>query len=394
MRPDVRVLETPEDLDAAFEVFRIALLDLPPFPGIASAFCEPGRTFGGYLDGTLVGTAGAYSTVVAVPGGARLDHLAVTRVGVLPTHTRRGVARALMNAQLADARRRGVAVATLRAAEGGIYERYGYGVAGRLEVVEVAARRAVLRPGVPPGGPLRLVAPGERWPAMRRIHERIAPAWTGAISRPAEWWAVREIRAESDAQKPVVVVAGEPGAETGFVRYHALAGSGTVEVDDFVVADDAARAALLRYLFTIDLVETVRFEALAVDDPLRTMLVDERAARTTSVEDEIWLRLVDVPAALAARAYRGSGEVVVGVVDDVLPANAGAYRIGAAGAEPTTEAPQLTLDVAALATVYLGGTRWDQLRAAGRVEVHDPSAPEVADELFATVAAPFCGTSF
>src|SRR5688572_9375722 len=91
-RPVARVLETPHDLAAAFEVFRIALVGIPRWPGEITPIHEPGRTFGGYVDDELVGTACAFSTRIVVPGGARLPHLAVTRVGVLPTHTRRGVA--------------------------------------------------------------------------------------------------------------------------------------------------------------------------------------------------------------------------------------------------------------------------------------------------------------
>ncbi|WP_035856737.1 GNAT family N-acetyltransferase [Cryptosporangium arvum] len=391
--PTVRILETPEEVEAAFEVFRIALVGLPPLPGRATEISEPGRTFGGYLDGELVGTAASYTTHVVVPGGARLPHAAVTRVGVLPTHTRRGVARALMNAQLSDARQRGVAIATLRAAEGGIYERYGYGVAGRLEVAAVASRRAVLRPGVAGGEVVRLARPADAWTLQREIYERIDPSWTGAISRTGEWWTVRRLRVLDAKQPSMVAVCGPPGAETGYVRYHPAGDEESVVVDDLVTADGTARASLLRYLFSIDLVETVKFDGLALDDPLRVMLVDERPVRSESIEDEIWLRLVDVGAALAARTYRGSGEVVVGVVDEVVAPNAGSYWIGAPGAKPTTAEPQLTVDVAALGAVYLGGTSWRQLAAAGRV-TGDLSLVPTADDLFATATAPFCGTFF
>ncbi|GAA0259759.1 GNAT family N-acetyltransferase [Cryptosporangium japonicum] len=391
--PSARILETPEELEAAFDVFRIALVGLPPLPAPATEISEPGRTFGGYLDGELVGTAASYTTHVVVPGGARLPHAAVTRVGVLPTHTRRGVARALMNAQLTDARERGVVIATLRAAEGGIYERYGYGVAGRIELASVAARRAVLRPGVGGGAAVRLARPAEAWPLQRAVYERIDPSWTGAISRSDEWWAGRRLRVLDQKQQYVVAVCGPPGAETGYVRYHPAGDEESIHVDDLVAADDDARAALLRYLFSIDLVETVKFDALALDDPLRVMLVDERPVRTDSIEDEIWLRLVDVPAALAARTYRGSGAVVVGVVDGVVAPNAGSYWISASGAKPTTAEPHLVVDVAALGAVYLGGTTWRQLAAAGRV-TGDLSLVPAADELFATSSAPFCGTFF
>ncbi|TQS40245.1 GNAT family N-acetyltransferase [Cryptosporangium phraense] len=391
----VRVLETSDDLARAFEVFRTALIGIPPYPGEITGISEPGRVLGGVVDDEIVGTAAAYSSTIVVPGGARLPHLAVTRVGVLPTHTRRGVARSLMNYQLADARQRGVPIATLRAAEGGIYERYGYGIAAWIQSVEVAARKAVFRPGVPVGGPVRLAA--APWADARRVYERVDPSWVGAMSRTDEWWTVRQVRSDDDKEQAVVVLHGPPGAEDGYVRYHPgeWRDEGcTLLVDDFVAGSLEARLGLLRYLFSVDLVGPVRFDALPMDDPIREFLVDVRPVKTVGVEDEIWLRLVDVPSALAARTYRGPGEVVVGVVDEVLPENAGAYWIGASGAKPTTAAPQLTVDVAALGAAYLGGVRWRDLVAAGRVTVADASAVAVADELFAVDAAPYCGTFF
>jgi predicted acetyltransferase len=396
--PTVRILETTEELEDAFTVFRAALLGVGPLPFPIVEVSDVPRTFGGYLDDTLAGTAGGYDTTIVVPGGERLPHLAVTRVGVLPTHTRRGLATALLTTQLADARQRGVPVATLRASEGGIYGRYGYGVAGRAATVEVAPRRAVFRAGVPAGGPLRLLPPANAAAELARIYRAIDPPWVGAMGRPDSWWRLRQSRADAKVSS-TIVVHGPPGAEDGFARYHLVdqphgSSEEVLEVVDLVAANPISRAALLRYLLSVDLIERVQFEALPIDDPLPLLLVDERPVRTVEVQDEIWLRLVDVPAALAARSYRGEGEVVVGVVDRVLPANTGSYAISAAGVKPTNVPAQLTVDVATLATVYLGGTRWWQLIEAGRVAVHEPAVLPAAEELFGTDRAPYCGTFF
>ena len=397
-KPTVRILEASEELEEAFGILRIAIPGVRPLPFPIADVSETLRTFGGHLDGTLAGTTTAYDCTLVVPGGARVRQLAVTRVGVLPTHTRLGLATALLTTQLADGRQRGVPIATLRASEGGIYERYGYGIAGRAATVEVECRRAVFRTGVPTGGQLRLLPVAGSAPELARIYHEINPSWVGAMDRPESWWRTRQPRAEA-LPTSTVVVHGAPGAEDGFARYHVLepspgAHTDTAKVIDLVAANSVSRAALLRYLLSIDLIERVQFEAMALDDPLPLLLVDERPVRTVEVSDEIWLRLIDVPAALAARSYRGEGEVVVGVVDRVLPENTGNYAISAAGAKPTSVPAQLTVDAATLAALYLGGSRWWQLIAAGRVTVHEPAAVPVAEELFGAERAPFCGTFF
>ncbi|MGD0242323.1 MAG: sterol carrier protein domain-containing protein [Streptosporangiaceae bacterium] len=132
-----------------------------------------------------------------------------------------------------------------------------------------------------------------------------------------------------------------------------------------------------------------------MDDPLPLLFTDARAVRVTGVRDETWLRLVDVPRALAARGYEAAaGPLVIAVTDELLPANTGGYRIGADGVRRADDPADLSLGVAALASAYLGGTRFSALAQSGRVTQHRPGALAAADRLFATPRAPFAGTSF
>src|SRR5262245_9642979 len=87
-----------------------------------------------------VGGASALPLLLTVPGG-RLPAAGVTAVGVLPTHRRRGILRALMRAQLDDCRRRGEPVAYLWATEDTIYGRFGYGIASVSGEIEIARER-------------------------------------------------------------------------------------------------------------------------------------------------------------------------------------------------------------------------------------------------------------
>jgi hypothetical protein len=143
-----------------------------------------------------------------------------------------------------------------------------------------------------------------------------------------------------------------------------------------------------------DIVDRIVVTFAPVDSPLRHLFTDERVVTVASVHDETWLRLVDVPTALARRSYHEAPPVVLEVTDDLLPANTGPYRI-AADAVTRVDAPaDLTTDVAALAAVYLGGSTWQQLALAGRVRENRSGAIEDADNLFTTISAPFAGTYF
>src|SRR6201996_4559641 len=161
MTTDIRVLDSEGDLVAAANVFRAAMIGFPRLAGLEadqiSRLLEPGRTIGAFVDDQLVGTADAQTSTLTLPGGARVGHAAVTHIGVLPSYTRRGIASDLVRHQLHDIAARGEPIATLRASEATIYERYGYGVATSSQTVEVQTARAELRPGVGAGGSVRLL---------------------------------------------------------------------------------------------------------------------------------------------------------------------------------------------------------------------------------------------
>ncbi|MFE1593111.1 GNAT family N-acetyltransferase [Nocardia sp. NPDC058705] len=398
MAVDVDTLHSDDDLHAAGALFRTAMVGLPPLPPHRDHLSEPGRTLGARIDGQLVGTADAYTNWLVVPGGARVPHAAVTHVGVLPTHTRRGVLTALLRRQLDDIAERGEVVATLRASEGSIYERFGYGVASSFATLDLLRGRARLRDTVPASGPVRFVEPADAWKLFPQIYATAAISWTGAIDRPEYWWKLRE----RTAVEPVYTVAhGPAGAEDGFARYHPVDTANwfrsrerTIVVDDLVATTPQAYLGLIRHLLTVDLVDKVRFTFAPVDAPLRHLFTDERAVEVAGVHDETWLRLIDVGIALARRSYRDAAPVVVEVSDAIRTDNNGRYRICADGVTRVDDPADVSVDVAALGAVYLGGSTWRQLALAGRVVEHHAGAVDAADDLFVTPTLPFSGISF
>lgn len=404
MGSDIRVLDREEDLLAALNVFRTAMIGFPPLnlqPGQITALLEPGRTIGAFVDDQLVGTADAVTSRLTLPGGAVVSHAAVTHIGVLPSFTRRGLATDLVHHQLRDVAARGEVVATLRASEATIYGRYGYGVASSTQSVEIQTARAALRPDVGSGGPVRLLDPSDTWDVLPRIYSEHRPRRPGTIDRPAVWWQGARLRSEFSPGPSYVAVHGTPGSESGFARYRPIdtekwfiADQRTIVVEDFFAPTVDAYLGLLRFLFGLDLVDRVMFWMLPVDDPLPLLLVDRRAAKVTAVHDETWLRVVDVHRALAARSYTADATVTVSVTDPVLQHNSATFVITGDGAAPTDRSPQLHVGVEGLGTVLLGGATWQSLAVAGLARAEDAAALAAADRLFAVPDAPYAGFYF
>ena len=405
MTTDIRVLDSEDDLLAAGNVFRAAMIGFPPLsnlaPGQITKLLERGRTVGAFVGGKLVGTADAATSRLTLPGGAIVDHAAVSHIGVLPSFTRKGIATDLMRHQLRDIAARGELLATLRASEATIYERYGYGVASSSQTVEVRSARATLRPDVGTGGPVRLLDATEAWDVLPGIYADNRSSRPGTIDRPEVWWQVARMRVESSSGPSYVAVHGEPGSESGFARYRPVdteswfvSDQRTIAVEDFFAPTTEAYLGLLRFLLGLDLIDRVVFWMLPVDDPLPWLLVDRRAARVTAVHDETWLRVVDAEKALTARRYTGDDTVTIAVNDPLLPNNSASFAIAPDGAEPTDRRPQLRTGVEGLATVLLGGASWHGLAVAGLAQANDPAALAIADRLFAVPDAPHAGFFF
>jgi predicted acetyltransferase len=405
MGSEIRVLDAEDDLIAAATLFRTAMVGFPPLPNLApgqiTTMLEPGRTVGAFIDGTLVGTADAVTSGLTLPGGAVVGHAAVTHIGVLPSFTRRGIATELIHHQLRDIAARGEVVATLRASEATIYERYGYGVASSTQTVEIQTARAALRADVGTGAAVRLIDTAQAWDVLPRIYAENRSSRPGTIDRPDVWWQGLRLRTESASRASYVAVHGEPGSESGFARYRPVdtetwfvSDQRTIVVEDLFAPTMEAYLGLLRFLLGLDLIDRVLFWMLPVDDPLPWLLVDRRAARVTAVHDETWLRIIDVQQALSARRYAGDGAVIIAVNDPLLPKNSATFTIARGGAEPTERRPELHVGIEGLAAVLLGGATWHSLAAGRLARADDPATLTVADQLFAVRDAPYAGFFF
>jgi predicted acetyltransferase len=357
---------------------------------------EPERSLAWFDDGRIVATTAAFTRTITVPG-ATVGCAAVTAVAVVPTHRRRGLLTQMMRRQLDDVRGRGEPLAALWASEGAIYGRFGYGI-GATQAQLVARRPAArLAAPPPPGAPLRAGPAGEHVEAMRAVHERVRPHRPGLLDRAGPWWQDRLHDAESERNgaQPLRAVV----TDDGYALYAVRPGSdedepaGEVVVRELVAATPAARAVLWAFLLDQDLTRTVTWDHAPVDEPLWLMVANPRAVRR-KIGDGLWVRVVDVAAALSARAYATSLDVVLEVADAFCPWNEGRYRLAEGSCEPTGAEPDLALDVAALGAAYLGGPTLRELAEAGRVRELRPGALERTSAAFRGDVAPWCPEMF
>jgi predicted acetyltransferase len=386
----IRVLNDEAQFRAHTSLFRRAMHGSPPTDEqwkVVQPSYEPDRVLAAFEGDEMIGTTQSYASSLVVPGGAVVPHAAVSRVGVRADHTRRGVLTALMREQLSTLPD---PVATLRASEGRIYGRFGYGLAGRWRTVEIDAKRAVI-----PGdltGRVRMLDQDTADKLLPEMHEAIGLTRPGQIGRWAGWWARARDR-KSDAENSVTVVHSGPDGDDGFLTYKVSEYHDfrhRMSIEDFEWADDDAWRDLWIYVSRLDLIDEIEAD-VALDEPVSWLFEDPRVVRTKDVFDEIWLRLVDVPHMLAARTYGAGEPVVIEVEDRLLPANSGRYRVSPDGAELVGAPADLVIPVDLLGAVYFGDTTFSQLAATKRIEGTRLAA---ADALFAVPRKPYCGTFF
>jgi predicted acetyltransferase len=391
--------EIPEFLDALYLAFHDAAH--PDDVALASKVLEPERTLAVRDGGRIVATTAIYSRRLTVPGGAELPFAAVAMVGVRASHRRRGLLTALMQRQLADVHEAGVEpLAALWASEGAIYGRFGYGLATLVVEMIVDKRDARLRE--PAAIRAELQKPAEARAAMAEIYEAARRERVGILDRAGSWWELRtadpEHRRDGASALHAAVIEGHAYAMYAVKStWEDGRAEGRVVMRELVSATPEGNAAIWDYLLGLDLTRRVAYGGAALDDPLQYMVTEPHAVRMR-VEDALWLRLVDVPRALAERAYAAPVEVVLEVADDVCPWNAGRWALRSDGAGAVCErssAPAgLQLSAADLGAAYLGGTTLDALARAGRVKELRAGALAAASLAFRGEREPWCQEVF
>jgi predicted acetyltransferase len=380
---------TPDDFDGVWGALERAFGEdfNVDNSGTLRAVFEPERNLV-FTDGDqVVANAGAYTRELTVPG-AVVPAAHVTLVGVRPTHRRQGLLTRLMHRQLRDVREAGVEpIAVLWASEGRIYQRFGYGPAAFRYSFEVNRQEAVFLPRIAFGaGRLREAEPADVRKEIADVYERVRAVRPGLSSRNEQWWDhvlldPKDHRDGATARR-ALLYEGADGVE-GYALWRTkmdwghTGPNGRVEVREMMAATPGAYAALLRFVFSVDLTREVRFWTAPLDEPLMYML-DEPRVLAARQGESLWVRVADVPAALAARRYCAPVDAVLEVTDTLLPDNAGRWRLRADASGvtcvPADGPADVALDVADLGTAYLGSVSLIALAGAGRVRELRPGA--------------------
>ena len=395
MTVDVRPLD-PTTLEPAYLALERAFGNAPHPEDTQAELStvDPTRFYGGFDGDEPVATAGSFAFSMTVPGGP-IPVAGVTWVSVLPTYRRRGLLDAMMTRQLADLHDEGTAVAALWATEAAIYGRYGYGVASWRLGLSVR-RGAPFRTPVEPGG-LRLVDPGSA--EVRAVYDSAAARTAGFPARDDSWWGFRlhdpDHRREGGSPLQCVLADGAYALYSTASRWQDGLPAGEVRVREVVAATRDGAARVWRHLLDLDLTETVQVFAAPPDGPLLIDLLAEPRLARPSLTDGLHVRLLDVPAALSARRYAADVDVVLDVVDDRCPWNAGRWRLvggrDGASCEAAGGAADLRLGVADLGAAYLGGT---PLRSRSAIELTPGSLPRATTAFGPLEGAPWCPQVF
>jgi predicted acetyltransferase len=377
------------------------------------------RSLAAFDGATPVGTAAAYSFQLSVPGHQVLAAAGITWVSVLPSHRRRGVLTSMMRRQLADVRDRGEPVAVLWASEAAIYSRYGYGRAmwhadfalhrGEGALAKTAPADREIR--------LRIADPAAALPELAKVYDAVLPTRPGFIARNEAWWqqVIYDPADDRQGASPLhCVLAEDDGGPRGYALYSGLNSwdsetslpDGVLTVREMMSADPAVSTSLWADLLSRDLTTEFRLRKRPVDDPLLYQLADPRRARPR-LKDALWARIIDVPDALARRRYSCPVDAVIEVRDEIMPSNAGRWRLTTAGADqtgcgleascvPATAAAEadVAMDVTELGAAYLGGTRLGALAAAGLVTERRRGAVRQLSTALSWDLAPWCPMNF
>ncbi|AIY00373.1 hypothetical protein ART_0774 [Arthrobacter sp. PAMC 25486] len=357
-----------------------------------------------------VATYAYHRKTLNVGGGTLLPVHQITAVTVRPSHRRRGLLRAMMGSDLAQAKAAGISIAALTASEATIYGRFGFGVATDACDIEVSVKGGLefIVPAAAAQGMVEIADAVVVRDLHNEIFARVHTATYGSIGRQDMYRLSASGQGNYGSMDPVKNIRAAlhydaTGTVDGYVTYKPTDDHTrpTVEIVDLLAATDDAYLALWNYLGSLDLIDVITWGMAPVVDPLEWSMAAKRLYKRTATEDHLWLRILDTPGALAARAYAADGSVTLHVGDPLGHAS-GIFRITVVHGKATvTRCPEdgsvpfgLSMGVSELSSLYLGGVSARTLQAAGRVREEEQGAVAEFDTLFATKESPHCLTSF
>ena len=364
---------------------------------------ELDRTIAAYDGNDIVGTNLSSSLTMNIPGDA-LPVAGIAYISVQPTHRRQGILTSMMEFQLKNIHSRQEPLAALYSSESLIYGRFGFGIGTIQESWEIDKRHAQLLKPNTASGHVRFVDPNEMRSVFPDIQKNALSDRPGTIFTPDYEWDSKKNKAEESSADQAIPFNILYESTHGIEGYATYTNSGfdrrstsSLEVSELLGTTTAAYTSLWDFCLGIDLVQKIKAVNQPADDPLFWQLSEPQKLRRTIYPDlsnALWIRLVDVKSALAARKYMTRDKLTLGVVDNFCPWNAGKYELSGtpdgSQCRLVNSSPDISLSVIDLASVYLGTVKFSTLAQAGRIEEHTYGSIHRADAMFATHSAPFC----
>ena len=355
------------------------------------------RSIAVFDQGNIIGGAHSHRVEMSIPGATAVI-AGVANIAVQPTHTRQGVMTRMMNHQIKNIHDRGEPLAALFARESVIYRRFGYGIGSLHERWMIDRQYSGYARPYERRGRIVFVDPVDITKELPEVFRRSTMDRPGVFQRALHHW-------ERDSQAPehsqggpggLFYAAYEDGGRVdGYVTYRTI--GTTLVVNELMAATEEANTALWRYCFDVDLISCTEALRRPVDDPMPWMLADPRRLQR-STRDGMWLRLIDVGAALKLRRYMQSGRLVLEVGDGLCPWNEGRFELEGSSEGATcrssSSSPDLVLGVSDLASAYLGTVSFSTLSQAGLVDERTPGALLRADSMFAVRYQPWTPHNF
>ncbi|MEE8337777.1 MAG: GNAT family N-acetyltransferase [Dehalococcoidia bacterium] len=366
---------------------------------------QPEWTLCAFVDGRLAASHAAYPFRMRF-NGAAANAAGVTAVSTYPEFRRRGLLRQIMEQAFPQQREQGQSVAILWASMGAIYQRFGYGLGSTRVRYEIDPRYAAFEDGEPPAGSVSLMALDDAREIMERIYIEHSRPRNLMLHRAPQMWQARR-REQNKLKNHYAIYRNDAGEPRGYVQYTTKwSDDGSIEpgpsqklnISDLIALDLDAYRALWESLRKHDLVSRIVWWGVPEDDPMPSLLLEPRELRRMTT-DGIWLRVVDVEAALPQRLYGDRGEITIAISgDDLCQWNNGTYLLETDGERSevrrTDREAEITMPPRTLASLIAGHDSATQLARAGLLEARDEQALRTADRLFATAYRPYCPDDF
>jgi predicted acetyltransferase len=404
MAVQIRAIE-PDEFETMRQTMGLVFgFDPPADEGRFLRLLPLDRTRCGFEDGKMISTTGAFALEMTVPG-AQVACGGTTAVAVAPTHRRRGVLRDMLRSHLEDVKDHGEPIVALWASDSALYGRFGYGCASICYQLEIDRDHVEWNRLAGEPARVRLIDRAEALELAPPLYDRLRPEIPGFYARTPDWWDARSFRDSEFARSGntalrFAVVDGDDGI-SGFATFRSKAnwdeghGAGRVVVGDLFGTTPESWAGLWSLAVGQDLVSHTEVGLRPPWDPLFDLLAGTRRASAYRY-DALWVRIMDVPTALAARAYSAPVDVVLGVADPLGDVT-GVYRLqaGPDGSEcqRVTEEPSVQLDLEDLSAAYFGRSRFRQWARSGRLS-GDAASLAALDAAFTWDPQPWCPEMF